>query len=77
MTSRRAALPLLAALAVAGALAAGPAPAASPDLAALGFQPYDPPTEAPAFTLPDLDGTPRSLASLRGKVVLVFFWATW
>jgi len=27
--------------------------------------------------LPGLDGTPRSLASLKGHVVLLYFWATW
>ncbi|MHA4895881.1 redoxin domain-containing protein [Pedobacter sp. PWIIR3] len=31
----------------------------------------------PAFTLPDRDGKPLSLASLKGKVVLVDFWASW
>ncbi|MCA9597800.1 MAG: TlpA family protein disulfide reductase [Myxococcales bacterium] len=34
-------------------------------------------TEAPAFVLMDLEGKPVSLASLRGKTVLVHFWATW
>jgi len=29
------------------------------------------------FTLTDLEGTPWSLKSLQGKVVLVNFWATW
>src|SRR5262249_9631889 len=29
------------------------------------------------FTLPDLDGKPFALASLRGKVVLIDFWGTW
>jgi len=33
--------------------------------------------EAPDFQLTTLDGQQVSLASLRGKVVLVNFWATW
>lgn len=32
---------------------------------------------APAFELPDLAGTHRTLAEFRGKVVLLNFWATW
>jgi cytochrome oxidase Cu insertion factor (SCO1/SenC/PrrC family) len=32
---------------------------------------------APAFTLPDHQGTPLHLADLQGKVVVVRFWATW
>jgi peroxiredoxin len=32
---------------------------------------------APSFTLPDLDGNPVSLAALRGKTVVIDFWATW
>jgi len=32
---------------------------------------------APPFALKDLQGKPLSLASLRGKVVVVNFWATW
>ena len=34
----------------------------------------EPGTSAPAFTLPDQDGTPVSLESLRGKRVVLFFY---
>ena len=39
--------------------------------------PADVGAPAPDFTLPDLDGREHSLASQRGQVVLVNFWATW
>ncbi len=42
---------------------------------ALGVDRADAP--APAFDLPALDGSRVSLASLRGQVVFVNFWATW
>lgn len=45
--------------------AAGPAPAAAP-----GAMPM-PGQAAPAFTLVDADGTPRSLSDFRGKVVVL------
>lgn len=32
---------------------------------------------APDFTLPGVDGSPFTLSSLRGKYVLVDFWASW
>jgi len=32
---------------------------------------------APAFTLPQLDGPPVTLAKLRGQVVVINFWASW
>ena len=35
------------------------------------------PDAAPKFKLAALDGTPLSLATARGKVVLLNFWATW
>ena len=31
----------------------------------------------PAFTLPDLDGQPRTISEWDGKVVALNFWATW
>jgi cytochrome oxidase Cu insertion factor (SCO1/SenC/PrrC family) len=58
-------------------LSVGGAGAAAPDFASLQVQPYQPPKPAPAFALPGLDGKITRLADLKGKVVLVFFWATW
>lgn len=51
--------------------------AAAPDFAGFGLTPYEPPKAAPAFALPDLEGRQRTLEQERGKVVLLFFWATW
>ena len=50
---------------------------AAPDFAALELDRYDPPKPAPGFSLPDLEGRPVRLSDLRGKVVLLFYWATW
>jgi len=58
-------------------LLASSAAEVGPDFAALQVQPYDPPKPAPALALPDLDGKIVRLAALRGKVVMLFFWATW
>lgn len=33
--------------------------------------------QRPAFTLRDLDGTPRAIAEFDGQVVVLNFWATW
>ena len=33
--------------------------------------------EAPDFTLPDVDGKPRTLSELRGKKVFLATWASW
>jgi len=33
--------------------------------------------QAPDFTLPDIDGTPRTLSELRGKKVFLATWASW
>jgi peroxiredoxin len=56
---------LVLALGVLLAAACGPAPTRSAVRA------------APAFDLPDLNGGRVSLTSLRGKVLVVDFWATW
>jgi cytochrome oxidase Cu insertion factor (SCO1/SenC/PrrC family) len=50
---------------------------AAPDFASFQVQPYEPPKPAPAFSLPSLDGRTVRLEDFRGKVVLLFFWATW
>jgi cytochrome oxidase Cu insertion factor (SCO1/SenC/PrrC family) len=53
------------------------AAAAAPDFASVDVQRYDPPKPAPEFALPDLEGRQVRLADFRGKVVLLFYWATW
>jgi cytochrome c biogenesis protein CcmG, thiol:disulfide interchange protein DsbE len=53
------------------------AAAAAPEFAALDTPRSEAPKPAPEFTLPDLDGRPVKLTDLRGKVVLLFYWATW
>jgi len=42
-----------------------------------GLEPRDTSAAAPELSLPDMHGQPHDLASLRGRVVLVNFWATW
>ena len=72
-SQRLSSLLLWAGLSVAGAaLAAPPLPEMSHTLTTL-----KPAKAAKNFTLPDLDGKPQRLSDLRGKVVLVNFWATW
>jgi peroxiredoxin len=44
---------------------------------ACGRAPIKPMGPAPDFTLPDLAGGTLSFASLKGKVLVLDFWATW
>lgn len=53
------------------------AASAAPDFAAMDIQRYETPRPAPDFSLPDLEGRTVTLSELRGKVVLLFYWATW
>lgn len=68
---------VIAAIAAVLALSAGAAAAAAPDWASFGLTAYEPARPAPELGLPDLAGRVRTLADLKGKVALVFFWATW
>lgn len=71
-----AAVALVAVAAIIGAV--GGRPAAEPAVAAVSAEMAPEVGKlAPTFTLATPDGTPVSLASLRGQVVLVNFWATW
>ena len=64
--------------------AAEPAAASAPGARTLSSRLFTPPSEpdllgkpAPEFTLKDVDGREFTLAGLRGKPVLLDFWATW
>jgi thiol-disulfide isomerase/thioredoxin len=54
-------------------------PARAEDLPPLthGLTPIAQPYPAPSLNLPDLDGKMHDLAALKGKVVVVNYWATW
>jgi cytochrome oxidase Cu insertion factor (SCO1/SenC/PrrC family) len=67
----------VASLAAALLATAGSHAATAPDFAGMRVQTYAAPKPAPPFSLPDLDGTTHSLGEFRGKVLMLFFWATW
>ena len=48
-----------------------------PDGLGKEWQAVNPPVQAADFTLPALTGDTISLSSLKGRVVLLEFWATW
>lgn len=59
------------------AIAAAPALASEPpDYGSIQIRQLDG-KPAPPFALPDLDGKTVRLEDFRGKVLLLFFWATW
>lgn len=69
---------LLAGLAIALAAFASAGASASPEaMKALAILEVREKTPVPDVTLPTLEGRPLALKELRGKVLLVNFWATW
>ena len=75
MARLRALLPVLVVLVLAGTSVA--APRALDDLMMdLAIAPLDPKVP-PALAATSLDGRRVTLADVKGKAVLVYFWATW
>jgi len=59
------------------AMGPNPSPGLGRDAATSADTEKDVMSKAPDFTLKDIHGKALSLSSLRGKVVLINFWATW
>jgi peroxiredoxin len=64
-------------IALALALGAHGALASPENMKSLGIVEMRQPTAAPQVTVPTLAGAPVAMKDLRGKLVLVNFWATW
>ena len=69
--------PIRLAAALAALTLASSVPAAAQGMMALPPPPLPAGTRAPAFATRTLGGKPISLRALRGKVVLLDYWATW
>ena len=54
-----------------------PQPLTPPSSISTAAKAYPPGTPAPALRLQGLDGRPVDLAALRGRPVVINFWATW
>jgi cytochrome c biogenesis protein CcmG/thiol:disulfide interchange protein DsbE len=70
-------LPATASLLGRRAPATRPEPLTPPAAPSTAVQTYPAGTPAPALRLPGLDGAEVDLAALRGRPVVVNFWATW
>ncbi|MBI4967022.1 MAG: redoxin domain-containing protein [Rhodospirillales bacterium] len=65
------------ALLVVGAQAAEAPPSVAALAVAAGLDPYPAPLRAPAFRLPDLNGTTQTNDDFKGRVIVLSFWASW